>query len=160
MGNPTCPDGNPEFDGRANVVCTCGHDGYKHSMIFGGSCPCWERDCECKHFVERVPREVSPPPPRDWPAFWQSLTDAEAAACLRAAPDIAGQWTEGERPARWTRWSIVNGVRVGLVVKKRTGWYVYHPRLGDEHPADGFRFFSEARSACDAALRAAGWRVL
>lgn len=44
--------------------------------------------------------------PRDWPTFWQSLTPAEVAEALRAAPKVAGPWQE--RHGTWRRFGIRN----------------------------------------------------
>ena len=57
---------------------------------------------------------------RDWPAFWKSLTPAEAMACLKAAPGIAGPWEAGYTDKHYLR-SVVGDshATIGHVPKHR-----------------------------------------
>ena len=97
---------------------------------------------------------------RDFPARWASMGDAECAAALRAAPRVAGEWHERGR------WCVRHGERDRVVAlcseagarsSRRWRWTMCDDAGGPNGYADSE---SEARSACDAALRAAGWRVI
>lgn len=97
---------------------------------------------------------------RDWPTFWQSLTAQETAAALRAAPKVAGEWRD-----------VPGGAR------RDVSGGAYAPFIAVAVPAQGRRDFQwaayigvgvfgfadsldAAKSAADAALRAAGWVLL
>ena len=100
------------------------------------------------------------PRTRDWPAFWRTLSDAECAAALRAAPRVAGEWepVPGSTNGYAFKHSIGRVDALAMTWQREDGrWSA--SALSREFPS---RFPSEraARSACDAALRAAGWRVL
>lgn len=97
--------------------------------------------------------------PRDWPAFWQSLTPQECAEALRAAPRVAGEWVGfGDQ---WSRSDFRDGSR--CVAKVWATWYgpdqfawsAVHG--GDRNQADTP---AAAKLAADAALVAAGWVLL
>jgi hypothetical protein len=97
-------------------------------------------------------------PIQDWPTFWQSLTPAEVRDALRAAPRVAGPWTE-DAPGDWWR-DAVNSVNADgcANVDEDFAWSAYwsldETERGSEDSADA------AKSAADAALRQAGWVLL
>lgn len=99
--------------------------------------------------------------PRDWPAFWQSLTAQETAEALRAAPKVAEPWVRAR--TYWSRKDMDGAYRddgdVATVVDQPDGsvcWITCDSDgdLGRASDAD------EAKYAADAALVAAGWVLL
>ena len=96
---------------------------------------------------------------KDWPAFWASLTDADAAACLRAAPRVAGEWEsdpDSVHPTGQRRQGGCSPAAYLIPVARVWEWWLAEDEsLTSREPTAAL-----ARSACDAALRAAGWRVL
>jgi hypothetical protein len=109
-------------------------------------------------------------------AFWSSLTPAQSLALLRAAPRVAGAWVDA------TETHAVEGVTKRLVEFRYTDTAIGILNVGDvwEKPeGDGYAWIAnvardvysaqatgeaptqaEARTAADAALRAAGWLLV
>jgi hypothetical protein len=99
--------------------------------------------------------------PRDWPTFWQSLTPAETAAALRAAPKVAEPWVR--TGMHWSRKDMDGASRddgdVASVVDQPDGsvcWITCDCDGKDGRTSDA----ETAKSAADAALVAAGWVLL
>ena len=110
--------------------------------------------------------------PRDWPTFWQSLTPAEVAAALRAAPRVAGPWRNaecsGECVGRCTcqfmalRDRITPeglGVQDAPAIERMGGGYAFWDLLTDDW-SQTFESIDDAKKACDENARAAGWVLL
>jgi len=93
--------------------------------------------------------------PRDWPTFWQSLTPAETAAALRAAPLVAEPWilyNDG-----WHRDTIRSGDGLSIAEAQEDGeWTVFgHDwKVGKAGGPDG------AKAEADAHLASLGWVLL
>lgn len=93
--------------------------------------------------------------PRDWPTFWQSLTPAECADALRAAPRVAGEWVE--YADGYARDPIIGGDGLPIADVTHDGhWTVYGDQPGNGHGESS----RECRDAADAALIAQGWVLL
>lgn len=113
---------------------------------------------------DREASTVGPLTPRDWPTFWQSLTPAETAAALRAAPRVAGEWTYGhENWDGWVRARSGAPLRFPLAQvqgDEATGfhWKVDAPEI--EAYGSGPTTLHDAQEACDFELRQAGWVLL
>lgn len=96
-----------------------------------------------------------PVPIQDWPAFWQSLTPAECADALRAAPRVAGEWVE--YADGYARDPVIGGDGLPIAEVTFAGeWFVY----GDHADNGKGERSKECRDAADAALVAAGWVLL
>ncbi len=109
--------------------------------------------------------------PRDWPAFWQSLTPAEVRDALGAAPKVAGEWEQYdecwgnddgkiEREPRWARDTDFGpDLHMGAPAQVRPTGDAWEWRAAcfDWYPSASL---DEAKSAADAALRQAGWVLL
>ena len=98
--------------------------------------------------------------PRDWPAFWQSLTPAECADALRAAPRVAGPWsTPHARTGYWVRRAAITS-EVVAKVESEDGKDRYYASILDADSSGQTDSLWAAQAAADAALRQAGWVLL
>jgi len=101
-----------------------------------------------------------PVPIQDWPAFWQSLTPAETAAALRAAPKVAGPWsTPHARTGYWVRRAAITS-EVVAKVESEDGKDRYYASILDADSSGQTDSLWAAQAAADAALVAKGWVLL
>jgi len=104
--------------------------------------------------------EVLCSPIQDWPAFWQSLTPAETAAALRAAPKVAGPWsTPHARTGYWVRRAAITS-EVVAKVESEDGKDRYYASILDADSSGQTDSLWAAQAAADAALVAKGWVLL
>lgn len=134
--------------------CTCGATDHRHYAR------CARLDLD--YHVKKIGRAATDDPA----SFWSLLTPAQCLALLRAAPRVAGEW----EPPIPNPYPELGAARAGA--DGRCVAVVYGECRGDdgrfwETYVDGKRAASgkspsltAAKSAADAALRAAGWLLV